>query len=185
MDNHSGLTETPKMETEETLQDKSKLIEQISVSKLKKLQKFMKSDEWERLVNMPDYFNGQLDSVTKRTQQLEKTIGDRFKKELNTSKRDELDDFEIHVTESMDLAKANFTKWIKSEEERHEKYMKKLVSDIESKSKHLSTLKDDIVQAEKDFKVQSRLPQYFQSKAMERHDKPMSSTCVNDSSLSG
>lgn len=172
MDNPSGLTETPQVELTD-IEQKSKLIDEISVSKLKKLQKLMKSDVWEQLVDTPDYLEKQIESMNKKVQQIEKAVMDKVKKELNKTKQDELDDYEMELTKSMDKAKQSLMQWVQTENEKQNKYMKKVVSDIEKESVHLEQLKKEIAQAEKDYKVQSRLPSYFAPTTTHKDSKPI------------
>ena len=146
----SGLTRnTPQVEDLNEIELKSKLIADISVSKLKKLQKLMKSDDWEHTINTPTYLSQQYGSMSTKTQQLEKSVGERIKKDMNKSKQDELDEFAVSITQTMDEAQTQFKNWIHTESEKHGKYMKQFISDIESKSVQLEKLKMDIEKAEK------------------------------------
>ena len=82
---------------------------------------------------------------------------------MNKTEVDELDDFQINITASMDAAKHQFTTWMKNEQNRHETYMKKLTEDIEEKSQALvvKLMKQEIATEEKEFKTQSRMSQFL------------------------
>jgi hypothetical protein len=156
----SGLSYSDKVPTEIGITiDTSELNNVISNRKIKQVQTLLSKNKWEKIINGPEELEKKYDHLMIKSKGIAKAVKNDTSVLLNKQKDKIMETMKIEMTTEMHLFKAETEKYLADQLKKNNDTLGKAMKAIEDRRKQLDQLHANIVKAEKELEIKSRMPQ--------------------------